>query len=94
MRPIVRGFCINRFGIGPLHYISSRSDFGFAFAEIFEKRLADSEYPFKRRLLHQYAELIPVFLIQEPYVRRCASTRIVSAEKLMYICKNQLGECK
>jgi len=28
---------------------------------------------------------------QEPYVRRCASTRIVSAEKLMYICKNQLG---
>ncbi len=29
MRPIFRGFCINRFGIGPLHYISSRSDFGF-----------------------------------------------------------------
>ena len=29
------GFCINRFGIGPLHYISSRSDFGFEFAEIF-----------------------------------------------------------
>jgi hypothetical protein len=25
-------------------------------------------------------------------VRRCANTRIVSAEKLMYICKNQLGE--
>ncbi len=34
-------FCINRFGQGPLHYISSRSDFGFEFAEIFvfEKRL-------------------------------------------------------
>jgi hypothetical protein len=38
------GFCRNRFGIGPLHYISSRSDFGFKLAEIFviEKRLADS----------------------------------------------------
>jgi hypothetical protein len=37
-------FCINRFGICPLHYISSRSDFGFEFAEIFviEKRLPDS----------------------------------------------------
>jgi hypothetical protein len=38
------GFCINRFGIGPLHYISSRSDFDFEFAEIFviENRLPDS----------------------------------------------------
>ncbi len=37
-------FCINHFGLGPLHYISSRSDFGFEFAEIFvfEKRLPDS----------------------------------------------------
>jgi hypothetical protein len=43
MRPICRGFCINRFSIGPLHYISSRSDFGFEFAEIFviEKLLPD-----------------------------------------------------
>jgi hypothetical protein len=34
----------NRFGLGPLHYISSRSDFNFEFAEIFviEKRLPDS----------------------------------------------------
>ncbi len=32
---IFRGFCINRFGLGPLHYIASRSDFGFEFAEIF-----------------------------------------------------------
>jgi hypothetical protein len=49
-----RVFCINRFGPGPLHYISSRSDFGFEFAKIFvfEKRLpvlfsrrvADSAY--------------------------------------------------
>ncbi len=38
------GFCINRFGIGPVHYISSRSDFDFESAEIFviEKRLPDS----------------------------------------------------
>jgi hypothetical protein len=44
MRRIFRGFCINQFGIGPLHYISSRSDFGFEFAEIFviEKQLANS----------------------------------------------------
>ncbi len=41
MNRIFRGFHINRFGLGPLHYISSRSDFGFEFAEIFvlEKRL-------------------------------------------------------
>ncbi len=41
---IFRGFCINRFGIGPLHYISSRSDFGLKFSEIFvfQKRLPDS----------------------------------------------------
>ena len=38
---IFQGFCINRFGIGPSHYILSRSDFGFKFVEIFvfEKRL-------------------------------------------------------
>ncbi len=44
MRPIFRGFCINQYGIGPLHYISRRSDFGFEFAEIFviKNRLADS----------------------------------------------------
>ncbi len=29
------GLCINRFGIGPLHYISSRFDFVFKLAEIF-----------------------------------------------------------
>lgn len=27
----------------------------------------------------------------ESYIKRCTATRIVSAEKLMYICKNQLG---
>jgi hypothetical protein len=42
-RRIIWGFCINRFGVGPLHYISSRSDFDFEFAEIFliEKRLPE-----------------------------------------------------
>jgi len=41
MNRIFRGFCINCFGPGPLHYILSRSDFGFKFAGIFvfEKRL-------------------------------------------------------
>ncbi len=44
MRQIFWGFCINRFSIGPIQYISSRSDFGFEFAEIFviENRLPDS----------------------------------------------------
>ncbi len=51
MRPIFLGFCINRFGIGPSHYISSRSDFGFVFAEIFviEKLFPDLA---SRRLFH------------------------------------------
>ncbi len=41
MNRIFRGFCINRFGLGPLHNISSHSNFGFEFPEIFvfEKRL-------------------------------------------------------
>ncbi len=41
---IFRGFCINRFGIGPIHYISSHSDFGFEFSEIFlfKKQLPNS----------------------------------------------------
>jgi hypothetical protein len=41
MRRIFWGFCRNWFLIDPLHYLSSRSDFGFEVAEIFviEKRL-------------------------------------------------------
>ncbi len=35
MRWISEDFFINRFGIGPLHYIWSRYDLGFEFAEIF-----------------------------------------------------------
>ncbi|CAB3372513.1 Hypothetical predicted protein [Cloeon dipterum] len=27
----------------------------------------------------------------EPYIKRCSATKLTSAEKLMYICKNQLG---
>jgi hypothetical protein len=27
----------------------------------------------------------------EPYIKRCCATRLSSAEKLMYVCKNQLG---
>jgi hypothetical protein len=44
MRRIFWGFCINRLGIGPLRYVSSRSDFSFKFSEILviEKRLPDS----------------------------------------------------
>jgi hypothetical protein len=44
MRRIFWGFCRNRFLMSPLHYLSSRSVFGFEFAEIFviEKRLPDS----------------------------------------------------
>ncbi len=42
MRQIFWGFCRNGFFMSPLHYLSSRSDFGFKFAEIFvfEKRLS------------------------------------------------------
>ncbi len=48
MRRIFWGFCINRFGIGPLHYVSSRFDFGFEFAEIFiiEKLLDKIAYSY------------------------------------------------
>ncbi len=37
--PVFRCFCINRFGIGSLHYLLSRSDLGLEFAEIFIDRL-------------------------------------------------------
>jgi hypothetical protein len=43
MRRIFWGFCRNWVLIDPLHYLSSRSAFGFEFAEIFviEKRLPE-----------------------------------------------------
>ncbi len=44
MRRIFWGFCRNWVLIDPLHYLSSRSAYGFEFAEIFviKKRLPDS----------------------------------------------------
>jgi hypothetical protein len=44
MRRIFWGFCINRFGKGPLHYVANRFDFGLKFADILVigKRLPDS----------------------------------------------------
>jgi hypothetical protein len=43
MRRIFWGSCRNWFLIDPSHYLSSSSDFGFEFAEIFiiEKQLSD-----------------------------------------------------
>jgi hypothetical protein len=51
-----RGFCINRFSIGPLHYISSRSDFGFEFAEIFIIENDSLTCRFGESPTHQLAE--------------------------------------
>ncbi len=44
IKGIFWGLCINRFLMTPLHYLSSRSDFGFEFVEIFviKKRLSES----------------------------------------------------
>jgi hypothetical protein len=68
MRRIFWGFFRNWFLIDPLHYLSSRSDFGFEFAEIFvfEKRLphspsrgvADSPTPRVRKsfFIYEYLE--------------------------------------
>jgi hypothetical protein len=52
MNRFFRCFCINRFGMGSLQYHSSRSDFGFKFAEIFvfEKRLPAIKDTGSRRL--------------------------------------------
>ncbi len=35
MNQVFRCFCINRFGLGALHYLSSSSNFGFELSEIF-----------------------------------------------------------
>jgi hypothetical protein len=55
-RRIFWGFCINRFGLGPLDYISSSSDFGFEFAEIFviEKLLPDSASRGVNKIAYRY----------------------------------------
>ncbi len=62
---IFRGFCINRFDIGPLHYISSCSDFCFEFSKIFlfEKRLPDSMiWGVGDSLYQRYAESVTLRL--------------------------------
>ncbi len=53
------GFCRNQFLMSPLHYLSSRSDFGFEFPEIFifEKRFpAITDTRSRRPSHHQYGE--------------------------------------
>ncbi len=62
MNRIFRGFYINRFGLGPLHYISSRSDFSSEFAEIFvfEKQLPVSvSQGHKVRTYKEYHSVCP-----------------------------------
>jgi hypothetical protein len=56
MNRIFRVFCINRFGLGPLHYILRRFDFGFKFAEIFvfEKQLPVSVSRGVNRIAYRY----------------------------------------
>jgi hypothetical protein len=57
MRRIFWGFCINRFGRGPLHYVSnvsSRSDFDFEFAEIFVIGIIRREKILKNRSFSGY----------------------------------------
>jgi hypothetical protein len=59
MNQVFRCFCINRFGLGPLHYLSIRSDFGFKFSDIFvfENRLP----ALVSRGLDKIARSIPFF---------------------------------
>jgi hypothetical protein len=77
MNRFFRGLSINRFVIGPLHYLLSRSDFGVEVAEIFviENRLPDSTRPqlvgilantinwFISSLQHCYQDFIFFFLM-------------------------------
>ncbi len=56
MNQFFRCFCINRFGLGPLHDLLSCSDFGFGFTEIFvlENRLLASVMAGSRQDCLQY----------------------------------------
>jgi len=62
MRRILWGICINHFGIGLLHYVLSRSDFGAEFVEIFEieKRLPDSPSREVNKITYRYNFLQPL----------------------------------
>jgi hypothetical protein len=62
VRQIFWGFCRNWFRITPLHYLSSRSDFLFKFAEIFviTKRLPDSASRGVDKIAYRYNFFKPV----------------------------------
>jgi hypothetical protein len=47
MKRIFWGFCINRFLMSPLHYLSSCSDLGLEFTEIFVI-VMEKDYPTRR----------------------------------------------
>jgi len=66
MRRIFWGFCIDQFGIGLLHYVSSISDFSFKFSEIFmfEKLLPDS--PSRGVFMVSQGVAIQIFLTAKP----------------------------
>ncbi|GBP41705.1 Rho GTPase-activating protein 190 [Eumeta japonica] len=60
-----------------------------------QKELDDQEWRFE---LVEQTEFVDDACFQpfkvgktEPYVKRCVATKLQSAEKLMYVCKNQLG---
>jgi hypothetical protein len=89
MRRNFWGFCRNLFLMSPLHYLSSRSNFGFEFAEIFvfEKRLPAITNTGSRRLClsvirrvansphHWYAES-PTLRITDTRSRRLPASPI------------------
>ena len=55
MNRIFRDFCMNRIALGPLHYISSRSYFGFEFAIfVFKKRLPVSVSRGVNKIAYRY----------------------------------------
>ncbi len=73
-------FCINRFGMGLLHYYLSHSDFGFEFVEIFliEKRLPVSTIQRVTDSAYQwYGELLA------PHIGDTGS-RYLKEKKLVY----------
>ncbi len=69
MRRIFWGFCRNWFLMSPLHYLLSRSDFGFEFVEIFgfEKRTP---------CYHQYGES-PTPRISDAGIRQLPASLII-----------------
>jgi hypothetical protein len=66
MRRIFWGFCINRFLMSPLQYLSSCSDFAFEFAEIFliENRLPDLPSRGVDKIAYRYNFFKPLTLVR------------------------------